>query len=385
MQLGPTHLIYPGATHTRSAHSLGVYHLSVRLMRSLMERGADTLVSLQKPSTLKPSRLRSFFAAALLHDIGHFPYTHALKELPLLDHELLSANLILEEPLYTLLKKAGCDPDFTALIINQEEKNEDSELAFYRSLLSGVLDPDKLDYLSRDARYCGVPYGLQDVDYIFSRITVTDGELGIDSKAISSVEAVLFAKYLMYKSVYWHRDVRSATAMVKKALFSSLSAGSIVAEDLYGLDDAGLFALLLRTEANNGELSQKVKTGTLHQALLEIPFDKNNKKHNKLLNLLTRREIESKFLAECAQKQGISIPESALIIDVPEPISFESRLWIPEEKIYFSNAKTVFSYNSEDVFTRSLRTLRLYADPVFFPPNASETEQLLEKFRLFLS
>jgi len=93
---------------------------------------------------------------------------------------------------------------------------EDRETAFYRRLLSGVLDPDKLDYLNRDARYCGVPYGNQDVDFTFSRpIPHQERGIDIDSRLIANVEAVLFSKYLMYRSVYWHHSVRSATAMIK--------------------------------------------------------------------------------------------------------------------------------------------------------------------------
>ena len=195
-QLGPAYCAYPGATHTRASHSIGVYYLARRLLISLCERGA---------SWLSPRGALSFLAAALLHDLGHFPYTHSLKELALEEHESLSAGIILSEPVKSLLGKAGADPEFTAAIIDKSitGNQTDTELHFYRQLLSGVLDPDKLDYLNRDARYCGVPYGAQDVDFIYSRLFPHPVRgVEIDSRGIPSVESILFSKYLMYRTVY---------------------------------------------------------------------------------------------------------------------------------------------------------------------------------------
>ena len=150
MQLGPTLRVYPGATHTRASHSIGVYHLARRLIIHLAEEGADEWLTVEG--------VKSFLCAALLHDLGHFPYTHSLKELPLKEHEALTGDLILTEEMKSLVGKAGADPYFTAAIVAEDRSSEPhGELLFYRKLLSGSLDPDKLDYLSRDARYCGVP------------------------------------------------------------------------------------------------------------------------------------------------------------------------------------------------------------------------------------
>ena len=162
-QLGPAYAVYPGATHTRAAHSIGVYHLARRLLLNLANRGAEAWLS--------PVGAVSFLCAALLHDLGHFPYTHSLKELPLRRHEALTAEIILREPIKSLVAKAGGDPSLTAAIVDTElPLGNEGELVFYRKLLSGALDPDKLDYLNRDDRYCGVPYGAQDVDFILSRL-----------------------------------------------------------------------------------------------------------------------------------------------------------------------------------------------------------------------
>ena len=276
-QLGPVYNVYPGATHTRLSHSIGVYHLARRLLFNLAERGADAWLS--------AGGVRSFLCAALLHDLGHFPYTHSLKELPLRSHESLTAELILGEPVKSLIGAAGADPCLAAAIVDAESAGQETggrpetpgcgELGFYQKLLSGCMDPDKLDYLNRDARYCGVPYGAQDVDFILSRL-YPDRERGVtvDSRGIAGVESVLFSKYLMYKTVYWHRSVRSATAMIKKAILSLLRSRSIAPEELYGLDDQGLFGLLSRRNYPAGELSGRVKNGQLYSVVAEIPFDR---------------------------------------------------------------------------------------------------------------
>lgn len=356
MQLGPAHLVYPGATHTRAAHSLGVFHLSVRLMHSIWGRGAESILS--------PQRLRSFFAAALLHDVGHFPFTHALKELPLEDHEVLSGRLVREEPLRSALARASCDPDFTAAIIDHSRETDDHELLFCRSLLSGVLDPDKLDYLNRDARFCGVPYGIQDIDYIFSRLSADRVHgLVMEGRGISSVEALLFAKYLMYRSVYWHRDVRSATAMIKRALWMALDSGEVAPEELYGLDDAGLFSLLSSRSSRTATLAAAVKTGAIYQSIYEEPFDMERSEHRSLEDLKRRGSAEERLCDAFSRLSGHTVLAEEVVIDVPERVSFESNLWIPDEGVPFAQSSTVFSPATVSRFTSAIRCLRIFVSP----------------------
>jgi HD superfamily phosphohydrolase len=265
MQLGPVFMVYPGATHTRASHSIGVYHLGKRLLQNLAERGADKWMSAEG--------VRSFLCACLLHDLGHFPYTHSLKELPLRSHESLTGGIIAAEPVKSLVGNCGADPYFTAAIVDKDSPAgngyaKNTELLFYRRLLSGCLDPDKLDYLNRDARYCGVPYGIQDVDFILSRLSPhQERGVDIDSRLIPNVEAILFSKYLMYRTIYWHRQVRSATAMIKKALLAGLEAGLFRGEELYGLDDTSLFSLLAEsggTAENAAALARAVREGRLY-------------------------------------------------------------------------------------------------------------------------
>ncbi|MCL2759594.1 MAG: HD domain-containing protein [Treponema sp.] len=363
MQLGPVYLVYPGATHTRASHSIGVYHLGRRLLQNLAERGAS--------AWLTGEGVKSFLAACLLHDLGHFPYTHSLKELSLSSHESLSGDIILKEPMKSLVGATGADPFLTAAIVDKEKNASGDELFFYRKLLSGALDPDKLDYLNRDARYCGVPYGAQDVDFILSRLH-PDKEKGvnIDSRLIPNVESILFSKYLMYRTVYWHRQVRAATAMIKKALINSLETGQITGEDLYDLDDMSLFTLLGQKKAgesnnswkNNANLIESVREGRIFITAAEISPEK--------IDLTTIKKIENRGqfeekLAGDLRNAGLDITREDIIIDIPEPVSFETGLYVEDEELKFCDSSSAFKPEMVNSFIRTLYTIRVYINHKF--------------------
>ncbi|MDR2245777.1 MAG: HD domain-containing protein [Treponema sp.] len=356
LQLGPAYAVYPGASHTRAAHSIGVYHLARRILIDLANRGAA--------SWLTPAGAVSFLCAALLHDLGHFPYTHSLKELPLACHEALTAEIILREPLRSLVAKTGADPWFTAAIVDaglNSGGESDGELDFYRRLLSGTLDPDKLDYLNRDARCCGVPYGAQDVDFILSRLHPSrERGVTIDSKGIPSVESILFSKYLMYRAVYWHPTVRSATGMVKKALIGGLEDGVLAPGDLYNLDDAGLFALLAGRSHPLFPLAEEVRLGHFFVPVAEFPFDETA--HRNLLDIRSRFRHEAALAAEISLS-GKPLPQGALVIDIPEPVSFETGLYVSDEDRCFSEGAGVFNPAMVDGLVKSLRIIRIFVDP----------------------
>ena len=339
LQLGPVYHVYPGATHTRASHSIGVYHLGRRLLRNLAERGASEWLS--------GEGVKSFLAACLLHDIGHFPYTHSLKDLPLASHESLTGAIIVKEPMKSLVGNTGADPYLTAAIVDKELSEPSDELNFYRKLLSGALDPDKLDYMNRDARYCGVPYGAQDVDFILSRLS-PNKERGadIDSRLIPNVESILFSKYLMYRTVYWHHQVRAATAMIKKAIINGLASSKITKERLYNLDDAGLFALL-----GDDPLVEAARNGRIFSTAAEIPRDRAN---------LAERDISRRATLEKRVEDAFNI--KGVIIDIPENISFETGLFVTDEGRDFSESSSAFRTETVNAFVKTLYTIRVFVD-----------------------
>ena len=374
-QLGPTHFVYPGATHTRFAHSLGVYHIATKLIHNLQKKGASDWTTTEG--------VLAFQIASLCHDLGHFPYTHALKELPLKDHEELTGEIVLNSSITPLIKKAGTEPEFVAGIVDKNIKTDNKEILFYRQLLSGVLDPDKLDYLNRDAFYCGVPYGIQDTEFTLAALE-PDSEKGItiNSKSIVAVENLLFSKYLMYRTVYWHKTVRIVTAMMKKTLFSALKNDKISAEQLYSLFDESLFETIEKSYKKSPEVwhcGKQILDKKFYSVILEIPFDEKNQNHQLLENLENRSKLEEKIAIECGCK------DFQVLIDIPEKISFESDLWIKDEKAEFSKSSTVFTPETVKSFTEKLRFIRFAFDTdILNSKTDNEIEMLKKKIANFL-
>jgi uncharacterized protein len=258
-QLGLAFLVYPGASHSRFEHALGTYHLARRALLLLEERGdLRTLAG-------GDERCADIRLAALLHDIGHYPFSHALEEIGALNHEEVARPLICEGEVGTLLRDA-LGREAPERIVSLIRGQSDSPL---QGLISGSLDLDKIEYLRRDALMCGVPYGEIDADRLMNSLVILNGVIGIQEKGLPAVESLLFAKYQMYRNVYWHHAVRSATAMYKRLVSDALDAGSLTAGELAGFTDEGL---LLGLEAKGGHpLLAALRERRLYKRAVEIP------------------------------------------------------------------------------------------------------------------
>ncbi len=237
-QLGLAHLVYPGATHSRFEHALGAYHLAKRTLHALGDAGALAGVRGDEPAIVA--------ATALLHDVGHYPFSHALEEIGVAHHEEVARDLITGGEAAAILKKEY-GPDAPARVMALIQGKSESPL---QGLISGSLDLDKIDYLKRDAKMCGVPYGEIDEDrLLFAIVLLADPTTkrtvtGVRAKALSALESLLFAKYQMYRNVYWHHAVRSATAMYKRLVEDALRAGTLSAASLVHFTDEGLLHAL---------------------------------------------------------------------------------------------------------------------------------------------
>ncbi|MDR0360108.1 MAG: HD domain-containing protein, partial [bacterium] len=227
-QLGFTDLVFPGAHHTRFEHALGVAHVAGTALARLEEvPGAPALAD---------ADVRTFRAAALLHDVGHYPFSHAVEELEVeqvRDHERLAAERIRSAPIAGILEREwNVEPARVAWLVagGDDPAEPTAGLRLLRSLLDSGLDVDKLDYLVRDARAANVPYGLVDVQRLLSCLAVTrehggPPRLAIDVKGVAALQSLVFAKYLMFASVYWHHACRAAVVMLLRALQEALAAG----------------------------------------------------------------------------------------------------------------------------------------------------------------
>ena len=255
-QLGVAHLVYPGATHTRFDHALGVYHLAVRALQ-ILRSGRAVPDEVWEDARLIPY-------AALLHDIGHYAFSHALEELEperiAGDHEEVSARFFDSAELKTALAPLG---DGAAEEIFRIIKGEGDNAL--RGLVSGSLDLDKMEYLRRDARFCGVPYGEVDVERLLQGLVLLQDpvtgawEVGVRLKALSTLESLLFSKYQMFRTVYWHHAVRAGTGLYKRIVETAVEAGLLSPLDLVGpTDEELLYELGRRARAASGPVAARL-------------------------------------------------------------------------------------------------------------------------------
>jgi HD superfamily phosphohydrolase len=199
-QMAMGQLVYPGAVHTRFHHSLGAYHLMGNAVNELRSKGTE--ITEEEEIAVK--------AAILLHDIGHGPYSHALEHVVVkgVHHETLSLQIMHE-------MNAAFDGQLTLAI---QIFTGAYHKPFLHQLISGQLDVDRMDYLSRDSFFCGVSEGVIGYDRILKMLVVVDGQLMIEEKGIYSVEKFLVARRQMYWQVYLHKTVLSAEKMLVKIL-----------------------------------------------------------------------------------------------------------------------------------------------------------------------
>ncbi len=262
-QLGLAFLVYPGATHSRFEHALGTYHLARRTLTLFEEQ--------EEYSRIGDDECHLIRVAALLHDIGHYPFSHALEEIGAMHHEAVAHPLICDgEVAEVLRRELGADsPERIVALIRGESESP------LQGLISGSIDLDKLDYLRRDAFMCGVSYGEIDVDRLINTlILVTDpgtGEprVGMVEKGLSALESLLFARYQMYRNVYWHHAVRSATAMYKRLVADALDAGALDARTLAGFTDEGLLHAIGQRAPTT--LLARLRTRQLYKRAFECP------------------------------------------------------------------------------------------------------------------
>lgn len=200
MQLGLSHLVYPGALHTRFHHVLGAMHLMTQAIATIRRKGHE----------ITQDEERAVLIAILLHDIGHGPFSHALEYdiVSGVSHEEISGFFM-----DRLAKEFGEDLDRALLIF----KNKHHKPFLYQ-LVSSQLDMDRLDYLNRDSFYTGVSEGIIGSDRLIEMLNVHDGNLVLEEKGIYSIEKFIVARRLMYWQVYLHKTVVAAEFMLIHAL-----------------------------------------------------------------------------------------------------------------------------------------------------------------------
>jgi HD superfamily phosphohydrolase len=293
-QLAGAHLVYPSAQHTRFEHSLGTMHLAGLTGQTLLDKGY-----IEKKDQLEGLRL-----AALLHDIGHGPFSHLFEEvligsgMPTSSHENMGKKIIRETMIKDILEKYGYDSYCICNLSFGE-----SPIMFYNEIIAGGLSSDIMDYLPRDSLFTGVEYGKIDYYRLISSFEVlSNGHLGINKSAINSLESMLISRFQMFKAVYFHKTVRSAEVMLLHSLlladrqlnFSDLS----VDEYIEYTDDKTIDIIL---SLKNNDRAVKLAKDYKNRILLKCVYEKflqnkgrsNNIKLTKRQNDVFNRIIKS--------------------------------------------------------------------------------------------
>jgi HD superfamily phosphohydrolase len=215
-QLGVTSLVYPGATHTRFSHALGTAFLMKRVLEHFQE--------LNPPPALQrilDDHRELLLAAALLHDLGHLPFSHLLEEFTHIPHEDWTVRIVSDptSAVHAVLVRAN--PNYPQQIVQLFQRT--FQPAFAVKLLSSQLDVDRMEYLLRDSLCTGVTYGYFDVNWLIHSLRLVeqrdDWELALDlRKGLHAAEGYVLARYYMYQQVYHHKTARAADVMVRKIL-----------------------------------------------------------------------------------------------------------------------------------------------------------------------
>lgn len=206
-QLGMAHLAYPGADHSRYSHSLGVFETARQMLRQLSHE-----------VRIDPQRRRACLLAALLHDVGHGPFSHVFERVSGVHHEAVTRRVILDDEsgVNEAMRRHDASLPLEVADLLRCEPTRD----FLADVLSSQLDADRLDYLLRDNLMTGSRYGDYDLRWLLSALTVDPAtqRLAVTHKGVSAVEAYLQARHHMYRNVYFHKVVRAAEGMIKLAL-----------------------------------------------------------------------------------------------------------------------------------------------------------------------
>lgn len=266
-QLSGAHFTYPSAQHSRFEHSLGVMHIAGQASQSLKEKG---LLDLDKIQEIR--------LAALLHDVGHGPFSHLFEEVlqikKKISHEDIGKRLILHTEIGDIISDGGFDKKFIMQLAFGSSKYR-----FINEIISGSLSADMMDYLQRDGYFTGAEHAKIDHKRIIQSLDVYKNKLALDRSALYSFESMILSRYQMFKAVYFHKTVRSAEVMMLEAIrladdeanFTSLNL-----EDYVKLTDEFVISQILSLPDYTEDLSRAKSIATDYQNrhLLKCVYEK---------------------------------------------------------------------------------------------------------------
>ncbi len=281
-QIGFANLVYPGANHTRFEHSLGTMHIA----KTLVER-----------MEVEDEFKMEIVAAALLHDLGHAPFSHCTE--PLLrrylrfEHE--NVERVIGGELKDVLEELGLKVKRIAKHVRGESGCD---------VVCGEIDADRMDYLVRDSYYTGVAYGVFDLSRLINKITFENGKLVIEMGGLMAAESLLISRYMMYPTVYFHHVCRIARKMFERAVEFCIEDGGLDPKDLLRMDDYDMVTFLRSYGGFPSEIMGRIDSRRLFKRALYVELDR-----------VERRIDPKRAEMEIAEIAGID--DDRVIVDLP--------------------------------------------------------------------
>jgi uncharacterized protein len=363
-------LVYPAANHSRQEHSLGVYHAALEFLSRL---AADDRFC----AAVMPRDAERFLVAALLHDIGHWPFGHPIEDLGLSslpDHELLAERFLGEGEIAELLRDDwGIEPQEVAALIAGRSHDRSSRIL--ASLLSGPIDVDKIDYLMRDSLHAGVPYGRNfDRGRLVGSLCLNEAGdgLAITEKGKTAAEMMVFARYVMFSEVYWHHAVRSATAMLQRAVY--LLHASVDFSRLQQLTEQPMI-VDLRLLAGDGPADELLdglfgSSRRLYKRLAQYSYIESPELYARLAQRpYERLVICAERLADLlGQKLQTKVAPHDVLVDAPPlelEVEFDVDVYYPKERRYrrLGEVSPVVRTLAQEQFDNFVKRVRVFVAP----------------------
>jgi HD superfamily phosphohydrolase len=308
-QMAMAHLVYPGAVHTRLHHSLGAYHLMCNAINELKSKGVD--INKEEEQAAK--------IAILLHDVGHGPFSHALENVLMEDvhHEEISLQIMHE-----LNKEFNGKLQITLDIFTGVHPKK-----YLHQLITGQLDVDRMDYLTRDSFFTGVSEGVIGYDRIIKMLIVHNGELMVEEKGIYSIEKFLVARRLMYWQVYLHKTVLCAEQMLKQIIkrakyinaetpvllnsFINQSHHKPTLKEFCDIDDYDVLSAIKIWSKQDDKVLSSLCNGIINRQLLKVEYSAET----------INDEMFKQKINDASEKLGISSEEAKWLVFTGEAIS----------------------------------------------------------------
>ncbi len=386
-QLGFVSRIWPGAKHTRFEHSLGVMHLARQAALLLSRQPGGEWITLDD--------IRTISAAAMLHDVGHYPFSHAIEELgsPIRPHEEVGRHLIESGPLADVLATRGLDPARIAALIHGERNALPRRDRLLVQIVSGTLDVDKLDYLPRDARACHVPYGGVDTSRLLASLRIAqvddDDRIVVGSKGVSPLHSLINARQEMFDNVYWHHTNRTCMVMLLRAVQEAILHRAIDPDELWRLDDTTLLERLRAPEMpdESRTLAEALYHRAFHKRAVEVS-NRATELYGRLGNLWfdprARRTVELQLTAELSQRLRRPVADTAILIDIPKPERWQTDVWVVYDRPPVGmqspmHWRDVAGLSDDDFkqYEEHRRLIRIVTEPGIRDVVAAEWESLL--------